>query len=250
MASNDPRGAPQATHSLGEIAGGLAGDVGDLVRGELALARAEFDGKLHSLIGGAITMVGGALVAFAGLVVLLLGLAAVLAMWLPLWASLLIVGVFIVFVGGPRGASRAGAAFAQEHHPPTARPRTSRRTVASSRSICDGRHHRRYRPDRARSGADPRPAWTAASTSSATGSSPASSSTTHFHNVTGGDGADFTQTLIAKAKANPVPAALTAIGIAWLMASNQQKGRKGAESDLPGATTLGGSGRCTAAGRA
>ena len=100
MASNDPRGAPQATHSLGEIAGGLAGDVGDLVRGELALARAEFDGKLHSLIGSAITMVGGALVAFAGLVVLLLGLAAVLAMWLPLWASLLIVGVFIVFVGG------------------------------------------------------------------------------------------------------------------------------------------------------
>ena len=51
--------------------------------------------------------------------------------------------------------------------------------------------------------------------------------------VTGGNGADFTQTLIAKAKANPVPAALTAIGIAWLMASNQQKGRKGAESDLP-----------------
>ena len=51
--------------------------------------------------------------------------------------------------------------------------------------------------------------------------------------VTGGDGADFTQTLIAKARANPVPAALTAIGIAWLMASSQQKGRKGGEPDLP-----------------
>ena len=50
--------------------------------------------------------------------------------------------------------------------------------------------------------------------------------------VTGGDGADFTQTLIAKAKANPIPAALTAVGIAWLMASSQQKGRKG-EPDLP-----------------
>ena len=41
--------------------------------------------------------------------------------------------------------------------------------------------------------------------------------------VTGGDGADFTQTLIAKAKANPVPAALASIGVAWLMASSQHK---------------------------
>jgi uncharacterized membrane protein YqjE len=100
MAGTDPRGTPPATHSIGEIASGLAGDVGDLVRGELALARAEFDGKLHSLIGGAVSILGGALVAFAGLVVLLLGLAAVLARWLPLWASLLIVGVVIVVVGG------------------------------------------------------------------------------------------------------------------------------------------------------
>ena len=36
--------------------------------------------------------------------------------------------------------------------------------------------------------------------------------------VTGGDGADFAQTLIAKAKANPIPSALAGIGIAWLMA--------------------------------
>ena len=41
--------------------------------------------------------------------------------------------------------------------------------------------------------------------------------------VTGGDGADFAQTLIAKAKANPVPAALAGIGMAWLMASSQHK---------------------------
>lgn len=100
MANTDPRGAPPATHSLGEIAGGLAGDVQDLVRGELALARAEFDGKLHSLLGGAISLVGGALVAFAGLVVLLEGGAAVLARWLPAWAALVIVGLVIVAVGG------------------------------------------------------------------------------------------------------------------------------------------------------
>lgn len=49
--------------------------------------------------------------------------------------------------------------------------------------------------------------------------------------VTGGDGADFAQTLIAKAKANPMPAAMAAIGIAWLMASGQRKA--GGKPDLP-----------------
>ena len=91
---------PGAQHSLGEIATGLAGDVQDLVKGELALARAEFDHKLHGLIAGAISVVGGALVAFAGLVVLLEGGAAILAKWVPAWASLLIVGAVIIIVGG------------------------------------------------------------------------------------------------------------------------------------------------------
>ena len=91
---------PGAQHSLGEIATGLAGDVQDLVKGELALARAEFDHKLHGLIAGAISVVGGALVAFAGLVVLLEGGAAILAKWVPAWASLLIVGAAIIIVGG------------------------------------------------------------------------------------------------------------------------------------------------------
>lgn len=92
--------------SIGELAGGLAGDVQDLVRGELALARAEFDAKIHGLVTIAVSIVGGALVAFAGLVVLLEGGAAALAMVLPTWAALLIVGAVIVLVGGliARGA--------------------------------------------------------------------------------------------------------------------------------------------------
>ena len=90
---------PGAQHSLGEIASGLAGDVQDLVKGELALARAEFDHKLHGLIAGVVSVVGGALVAFAGLVVLLEGGAAILAKWMPAWASLLIVGAVIIIVG-------------------------------------------------------------------------------------------------------------------------------------------------------
>ena len=104
MAGSDPAG----THSIGQIASGLAGDIQDLVKGELALARAEFDQKLHGLIVAAVSIVGGALVAFAGLVVMLEGGAAVLAFWLPAWASLLIVGAGIVLIGGL--ISRAGLA--------------------------------------------------------------------------------------------------------------------------------------------
>ena len=40
-----------------------------------------------------------------------------------------------------------------------------------------------------------------------------------FAYFSGGDGADFTKDLVTRAKANPMPVALTAIGIAWLMAS-------------------------------
>ena len=47
--------------------------------------------------------------------------------------------------------------------------------------------------------------------------------------VTGGDGADFTQTLLAKAKANPIPAVLAGVGIAWLLASS----RRTSPADLP-----------------
>lgn len=96
------------THSLGDIAGGLAGDVQDLVKGELALARAELDHKLHGLIAGAVSVAGGALVAFAGLVVFLEGGAAILARFIPAWASLLIIGAVIVIIGGL--VSRAGLA--------------------------------------------------------------------------------------------------------------------------------------------
>ena len=38
----------------------------------------------------------------------------------------------------------------------------------------------------------------------------------------GGDGADFTQDVIGKVKANPLPVVLTGIGIAWLMASSNR----------------------------
>jgi Putative Actinobacterial Holin-X, holin superfamily III len=86
-------------HSLSEIVGGLATDVQDLVRGEIALARSELDQKLHRVIMAAIWLIGGALVGFAGLVVFLQGIAAALALAIPTWAASLIIGVVIVVIG-------------------------------------------------------------------------------------------------------------------------------------------------------
>lgn len=90
---------PDGSHGLGELLGNVATDIGELVRGEVRLARAELDQKLDRVIMAAIWLIGGALVAFAGLVVILQGVAAALALVLPTWAASLIVGVLIVAIG-------------------------------------------------------------------------------------------------------------------------------------------------------
>ena len=84
---------------FGALIGSLARDVQDLVWGELRLARAELDQKLHRIILAAVWLAGGALLAFSGLVVILQGVAFVLALVLPTWAAFLIVGVAIVLIG-------------------------------------------------------------------------------------------------------------------------------------------------------
>ncbi len=84
---------------IGALIGSLARDILDLAWGEVRLARAELDQKLHRVILAAVWLVGGALLAFAGLVVVLQGAALALALALPGWAAFLIVGVAIVVIG-------------------------------------------------------------------------------------------------------------------------------------------------------
>jgi hypothetical protein len=84
---------------FGALIGSLARDVQDLVWGELRLARAELDQKLHRIILAAVWLAGGALLAFSGLVVILQGVAFALALVLPTWAAFLIVGIAIVLIG-------------------------------------------------------------------------------------------------------------------------------------------------------
>lgn len=86
--------------SLAELLGDLARDTGLLVRNEVALAKAEMSqkashiGKQAGIIGA-----GGAL-AYAGLLAIVAGIVLMLAQWLPLWGSALLVGIVLAAVGG------------------------------------------------------------------------------------------------------------------------------------------------------
>jgi len=90
-----------APPSIGELLAGVANDVQQLIRGEIALGRAELDEKLQRVLRSAIWLLGGALLGFAGLVLLLEGVAGLLAISIPIpaWAAALIVGAVIILIG-------------------------------------------------------------------------------------------------------------------------------------------------------
>ncbi|HEX6143487.1 MAG TPA: phage holin family protein [Geminicoccaceae bacterium] len=90
--------------SIGQLLRDLASESADLVRGEIALAKAELTEKAAQAAGGVGMLVAGSLVAFAGLLVLLdaavYGLARLLGTEsLPALAAL-IVGAVTIALGG------------------------------------------------------------------------------------------------------------------------------------------------------
>jgi len=91
--------AADQSGSLGGLVSGLAADLGQLVKGEIALARTELDAKFQTFAAGGVYLLGGALVGFAGLVVLLQGVAFALATIVVPWLAWLLVGLAIVAIG-------------------------------------------------------------------------------------------------------------------------------------------------------
>jgi hypothetical protein len=85
--------------SILELVGGIAQDAQDLVRGEIALARAELDRKLERVIVALIWTFGGMFVGFAGLIVILMAAVYALAYVIPTWAAALAIGVLIAVIG-------------------------------------------------------------------------------------------------------------------------------------------------------
>ena len=93
------RPEPLAQSSLRDIVSGLADDASNLVRGEIALAGAELEQKTTRLVSGLISLFGAMLLAFAGLIIVLLAVAQALAIIMPRWAALLIVGAVVLAIG-------------------------------------------------------------------------------------------------------------------------------------------------------
>lgn len=85
--------------SLRELVGGVAEDARDLVRGEVALARAEVEQKVDRVTAGVISLFGAMMLAYAGLVIVLIAAAQALARVIPDWAASLIVGVIVLVIG-------------------------------------------------------------------------------------------------------------------------------------------------------
>jgi Putative Actinobacterial Holin-X, holin superfamily III len=89
----------EARMSLRDIVGGVAEDARDLVRGEVALARAEAEQKIDRVIAGVISLFGAVMLAFAGLIVVLIAAAQALAWVIPDWAASLCVGGVVLLIG-------------------------------------------------------------------------------------------------------------------------------------------------------
>ena len=85
--------------SLRELVGGVAEDARDLVRGDVALARAEVEQKVDRITAGVISLFGAMMLAYAGLVIVLIAAAQALARVIPDWAASLIVGGIVLLIG-------------------------------------------------------------------------------------------------------------------------------------------------------
>lgn len=95
LVSDDPANA-----TTGELVTKLSAQISELVRGELALAKAELTEKgKRAGIGAGLAGAGGVL-ALYGLGALVAAVIGVLYLWLPLWAAALIVAVLIFAVAG------------------------------------------------------------------------------------------------------------------------------------------------------
>lgn len=87
------------TESLGTIVTGIVGDLQDVVRGEVQLAKAELKEDAASLGKGAGMIAAGAFLALVGFMFVMLGVTYLLHKSLSMWLSAGIVGVVLLIIG-------------------------------------------------------------------------------------------------------------------------------------------------------
>lgn len=85
--------------SIGDLLRNAAADAGALLRGEIALARAETGETMNRLAMALVAIIGGTLVAFAALNILLYALVEALSRYMPAWLAAVVVGGVLALIG-------------------------------------------------------------------------------------------------------------------------------------------------------
>lgn len=85
--------------SLGDLFVGLTDDMSTLMRQEIKLAKAETMQTVSAAMRSVVMLAGGGLVAYAGFILLLIAAGVGMGAVMPLWLSMLIVGVVAIIVG-------------------------------------------------------------------------------------------------------------------------------------------------------
>jgi uncharacterized membrane protein YqjE len=120
-------------HSLGELFTDLAAQSAALVRGEIAIAKAELTQTAKKAAKDVGMLIIGGLVIYAGLLALLAAAIIALASALPAWLAAFIVGLIVLLVGAAvisRGrAALAGTSLA---------PRQTIETLAADVEVVKG----------------------------------------------------------------------------------------------------------------
>jgi len=88
----------EPAEGIGPLLGDLLRDLQALVRGEMALARAEIREDLSRAGRGVASLVIAAIVGLTGFIFLMLGATYVLNLWMRMWIAAAIVGVVLVLV--------------------------------------------------------------------------------------------------------------------------------------------------------
>ncbi len=140
--------------SVARLLRDLIGDLGDLTRQEIALAKAEMNEKVEQVQAGAGMIGAGSALALAGLVVLLMAFVYALDTAMPLWGAALLVGGIAVLAGVLVLVSGKNK-IAASRLAPTRTAASIRRDAAAISNPADVRADAPGRPDVTRAGGAP-----------------------------------------------------------------------------------------------
>jgi hypothetical protein len=120
--------------SLGQLVSDASRDLSQIVRSEVALAKAELKAEVTTAATGAGMFAGAAVLAFLALILLLIAAAlGLVALGVDPWLAFLIVAVALLLIGGV--LVLVGRSKLRQAGPPERTIRTTKETVETLKSV-------------------------------------------------------------------------------------------------------------------